>query len=39
MTAMEKDLAKDMGREMDDLWKTLSRDSASPTKPWPREFD
>lgn len=39
MTAMEKDLAKDMGREMEDLWKTLSRDSASPTKPWPREFD
>ena len=33
MTAMEKDLAKEMSKEMDDLWKAYARDSESPTKP------
>ena len=32
MTAMERDLTKDLGKDMEDLWQTFSRASESPTK-------
>ena len=38
MTAMEKDLGKEMGKDMEDLWRTNSGNSESANKPQAKDF-